>query len=229
MSASFSRVAERAIPILKSFAVNKQLTWDFYGIESSLPIDLLGTNSTDNNCYGEQLTWEFGREQVLETKPLLEESVNEDTKLTSIFTVPEPDSELTLQPAIEKPDFSKFYGQQLTWSFGEIGLESNCKSIPVRYNYVMDWESPAAAGSKARYQDNVSAIKLLHKLEQSNQYATLAEQKILAKYTGWGSLPQVFDEKYKGWTNEHQELQVIGDNLYFRENSKMFLQKPPSS
>ncbi len=43
---------------------------------------------------------------------------------------------------------------------------------------------------------NIEAIKLLKNLEAEKQSATPQQQKILAQYTGWGNLSQVFHEGY---------------------------------
>ncbi|MFR6563363.1 MAG: hypothetical protein ACLUR5_16770 [Eubacterium ventriosum] len=35
----------------------------------------------------------------------------------------------------------------------------------------------------------------MKQIEEENRLATMAEQKILARYAGWGGIPEVFDEK----------------------------------
>lgn len=44
-----------------------------------------------------------------------------------------------------------------------------------------------------KYQDNITAIKTLKQLEAENRNATLEEQEILSKYTGWGGMAKVFE------------------------------------
>lgn len=44
-----------------------------------------------------------------------------------------------------------------------------------------------------KYQDNIAAIKTLKQLEAENITATLEEQEILSKYTGWGGMAKVFE------------------------------------
>ncbi|MEU5425566.1 hypothetical protein AB0H73_08145 [Streptomyces olivoreticuli] len=57
----------------------------------------------------------------------------------------------------------------------------------------------APKGPKARAQANVEAIKVLKSLEAENREATDAEKRILARWSGWGSVPIIFatepDEK----------------------------------
>lgn len=52
----------------------------------------------------------------------------------------------------------------------------------------------APAGAITKMRANVAAIKLLRQLQSENRPATPEEQKVLMQYTGWGSLPQVFDK-----------------------------------
>lgn len=37
----------------------------------------------------------------------------------------------------------------------------------------------------------------------------MEEQRVLAKYVGWGGMPQAFDIKAAGWSNEYEELKSI--------------------
>ena len=50
-----------------------------------------------------------------------------------------------------------------------------------------------------RANDNIKAIKLLKQIESENRFATPEEQEILAKYSGWGGLPKVFDTRAGDW------------------------------
>ncbi|MCB0242610.1 MAG: helicase, partial [Anaerolineae bacterium] len=64
-------------------------------------------------------------------------------------------------------------------------------------------------GQKTKYRRNVDAIKLLNTLESEGRNATADEQRTLALYVGWGSLPQVFDETNEKWAKEHAELKAL--------------------
>lgn len=52
----------------------------------------------------------------------------------------------------------------------------------------------APSGVVGKLKANIAAIKLLKTLTAENRQATAAEQQVLMQYTGWGSLPNVFDE-----------------------------------
>ena len=64
-------------------------------------------------------------------------------------------------------------------------------------------------GKKTRFQWNAEAIRLLKKIEQEERPATKDDQKILARYVGWGGIPQVFDENNEGWKKEYGELKSL--------------------
>lgn len=64
-------------------------------------------------------------------------------------------------------------------------------------------------GQKARYQWNIQAIQLLKKIEQEGRAAARDEQQILARYAGWGGIPQAFDRKKQGWEKEYAQLRSL--------------------
>jgi N12 class adenine-specific DNA methylase len=76
---------------------------------------------------------------------------------------------------------------------------------PALINYRMsDKDNVGEGGKEKRYKNNIKAIKLLKQLEIESRKATSAEQKTLAKYSGWGGMTSVFsDEKTN---NELKEL-----------------------
>ncbi len=71
-----------------------------------------------------------------------------------------------------------------------------------------DMELPKG-GQKTRYQWNVEAIRLMKQIEYENRKATPEEQKVLARYVGWGGIPQAFDEKNESWKKEYAELKNL--------------------
>lgn len=80
------------------------------------------------------------------------------------------------------------------------------------------WELETG-GAKTRYQWNVDAIRTLKQIEEENRLATMAEQKILARYAGWGGIPEVFDEKNSSWEKQYKELKELLSPLEY-ENAR---------
>jgi N12 class adenine-specific DNA methylase/predicted RNA methylase len=75
---------------------------------------------------------------------------------------------------------------------------------------ITDGDNIGGGGLKTKYRNNVAAIRVLKQVESEGREATNEEQKILAKWVGWGSLYQAF--RYsdgsiaKGWDKEVKEL-----------------------
>lgn len=67
-------------------------------------------------------------------------------------------------------------------------------------------ENIGAGGAKTKFKDNIVALELLHQLEVDKRLATPTEQTILARYVGWGGLPQAFDETNPSWEKEYRQL-----------------------
>ena len=83
---------------------------------------------------------------------------------------------------------------------------------------------------KERYKNNIEAIKLIKKLDEENRYATSEEQEILAKYVGWGGLPDCFDESKNEWHKEYLELKTLLSEEEYknaRESSLTAFYTPP--
>lgn len=78
-----------------------------------------------------------------------------------------------------------------------------------RINYHIPNDFKKHQNLKIKYQENVDAIKLLQKIEQENRLATKDEQKILAKYNGWGGLAKVFDINSQEWQEQYKEVKEL--------------------
>lgn len=65
---------------------------------------------------------------------------------------------------------------------------------------------------KARYKANADAIKTLRTIMAEGRLATPQEQEALAKYTGWGGLSDVFDERKTDWSKEFKQLKKLLDD-----------------
>jgi N12 class adenine-specific DNA methylase len=70
-----------------------------------------------------------------------------------------------------------------------------------------------AGGAKTKFKNNITAIRLLKILQREGRAATRDEQSVLAKYVGWGGIPQAFykdhDQVTKGWEKEAAELKAL--------------------
>jgi N12 class adenine-specific DNA methylase len=78
----------------------------------------------------------------------------------------------------------------------------------INYHYSSEDEI-GIGGLKTKFRANIEAIKTLKAIEEDNRLATLDEQRILARYVGWGGMAQVFDKNANGFSNEYGELKSL--------------------
>ena len=110
-------------------------------------------------------------------------------------------------------------------------IEQKSTGKPKGENYAIGDSLNLAKGEKARYRDNVAALRLIHQLNQEGRFATKEEQEVLSKYVGWGGLDGAFGElaynrearksemrPKSGWEKEFQELrQLVTDGIISEE------------
>lgn len=65
------------------------------------------------------------------------------------------------------------------------------------------------SGKKARIEANIAAIRTLHLLEEEERYATPDEQAVLARWSGWGAVPEIFDPRRDDYAGERAELESL--------------------
>ncbi len=78
-------------------------------------------------------------------------------------------------------------------------------------NYVItDADRIGKGGQRAKYQDNIAAIKLVKQIEAEGRPATREEQAQLVRYVGWGGIKSVFKEGGgHDWAKQHEELKAL--------------------
>lgn len=62
----------------------------------------------------------------------------------------------------------------------------------------------------------MAAIRLVHQLEQERRAATADEQQVLARWSSWGALPEVFDDAKPAWAGEREELRELLNETEWR-------------
>lgn len=105
-------------------------------------------------------------------------------------------------------------GQRSTESVEEPVAESERKNT---HNFRYNPADPAPTSNRARYEANLAAIRLLKQLQNEDRQATPEEQRVLAKFTGWGGLGEFFKgEPGTTYWSDHGEkspYQVIKELL----------------
>lgn len=67
----------------------------------------------------------------------------------------------------------------------------------------------APSGAKARFHANIAAIETARLLAEQERPATADEQQMLARWSSWGAVPDVFDESRQDWTTEREQLRSL--------------------
>ncbi|MDE7057703.1 MAG: hypothetical protein K2P03_03165, partial [Lachnospiraceae bacterium] len=64
-------------------------------------------------------------------------------------------------------------------------------------------------GPKTKFQNNVTAIRLLKELQEQERLATTEEQVTLAKFVGWGGLANALTPGKSGWETQYEEIKEL--------------------
>ena len=73
-------------------------------------------------------------------------------------------------------------------------------------NFHITDDALGVGGAKAKFRENMAAIRLLQGLEFEGLQASPEQQEILSRYVGWGGLADAFDENKPNWSDEFAEL-----------------------
>ncbi|SHH68060.1 SNF2-related protein [Desulfosporosinus lacus] len=84
------------------------------------------------------------------------------------------------------------------------------RSKRLNYHYSAD-DNLYPPGAKTKFHNNMEAIRLLQRIESERRWATADEQKILARYVGWGGIAEAFNPKAESWDKEYRELKLALD------------------
>lgn len=76
------------------------------------------------------------------------------------------------------------------------------------HNFRITDDHLGEGGAKARFRTNMDAITTLKRIEADGRSATADEQAVLSRYTGWGAIPDAFDESKGDWAKEYAELKA---------------------
>ena len=79
----------------------------------------------------------------------------------------------------------------------------------IKNNYVITDDNIGVATPKIRVGNNIAAIEIVNTLLKEHRDATEEEKSKLAQYVGWGSLPDVFDERKDNYSSERTRLREL--------------------
>ena len=93
--------------------------------------------------------------------------------------------------------------------FQTIGAAPEPEPTPTTpHNFHITDEHLGEGGAKARFRANMDAVTTLKRIEAEGRAATVDEQETLSRYTGWGAIPEAFDDSKPEWRREFEELKA---------------------
>lgn len=78
----------------------------------------------------------------------------------------------------------------------------------IHYNYRIGNKHDLKLSAKQKCENNINAIKLLKSIGDK-RYLNANEQEVLSLYSGWGGLPQIFNETDDNWSIQRESLKNI--------------------
>lgn len=150
--------------------------------------------NTDNGQISHTLTWQ-------EVSSRLQELVQSNRYLTDA-EYPEYEEWLSARQAEQDKRAADL--EQAAYEEYKANIARNAQN----YKALPD-EQTEPGGPKARFQDNINALRLLQHLETTGMQATPEQQQLLARYVGWGGLADAFDARKDNWHKEYQELKEL--------------------
>src|SRR5437773_5942016 len=70
-------------------------------------------------------------------------------------------------------------------------------------------EDLAPSGAVSRVRANLAALSVLRTAQREHRPATPAEQEVLARWSGWGAVPEVFDDRRAEFAWAREQLAVL--------------------
>ena len=92
----------------------------------------------------------------------------------------------------------------------------------INYCYSAD-DNLYPPGAKTKFRNNMEAIRLLQRIENERRLATADEQKILARYVGWGGIADAFNPKAVSWDKDYRELKLALDEKEYAQARESIL------
>jgi N12 class adenine-specific DNA methylase len=136
-----------------------------------------------------------------------------------------PDSSFELDEDVADEDSKIETAETVT----EQDIPETPKSAPassrhrrINYHY-SEADNLYPPGAKTKFQNNMEAIRLLKKIENERRLATADEQKILARYVGWGGIADAFNPKNDSWDKEYRELKLVLDEKEYAQARESIL------
>jgi adenine-specific DNA methylase len=169
--------------------------------------------SPDHDAEGMPVTRKRGEAQTGETNQTARRSEPEPVTLIGTELGPNGRTiEITLPSETEI--IARHETEQETARAEEAPSKSQ-RDISPKVDFRITDDNLGHGGQKAKYRNNVEAIRTLRKIEKERRLATSDEQEVLSRYVSWGAISQAFDSQNQSWSDEYSELkELLTDEEY---------------
>lgn len=146
-----------------------------------------------------------------ESFPLISRAINREEFSRLMQANPKNNRFLPPEPAAGEEITDS--GEPSTSLLEQVGVPDPSELPHEPINYAAPADSDIPSAPREKYAANVAAIRLLKGIEQrvanGGPPANAEEQEVLARYTGWGGLPDVFDPEKSAWSREYTQLKEL--------------------
>ena len=154
-----------------------------------------------------------------ESKSVLGPLLDRDERNWPFRTEPlaTPEQSAELQPEGPPPAEPQVQNETATEETQDDVPSSPAAAEPqyVAANFHITDDHLGEGGPKAKFENNLRAIRTLKTLEKENRPASPEDQEVLSQYVGWGGIPQAFDEHNEAWADEYRLLKsALTDEEY---------------
>jgi len=117
----------------------------------------------------------------------------------------EPEDQISLPVAISKPKEAQII------EFPKAIAAPIAKAVKAVWPRLNNDALSSLSGIVSKFDANLGAIRLLRKLEDEKRQPTTEERDILNRYTGWGGIPQAFndDQNDQAWVTRAASLKAL--------------------
>lgn len=183
----------------------------------------------EENHYGSPMTIKVYRQADGSTLPLdFVEKLDPSPQGFEVIDAPAPErtlAEEAAEPVQDAPIVLEAPNPRREPKTGSFVLHPEVSSEH-RHDYHIDDDDLGVGSPLRRYERNIMATQLLHKLEEENRLATPTEQSILADYVGWGGLAECFDDRNSHYS-ELKALLTEDEYAAARESTLTAFYTPP--
>lgn len=132
-----------------------------------------------------------------------------DSRTTGELFSTRNDSTVSIKPTEQLSGSLADQRESRSNSTGEIRqLDQQLGNYEIRLQDYQIVDNDERLGAKRKCELNLAAIRKVHEIEQKG-IVNEEDQKVLARYSGWGGVPQIFDEANQDFIQQRNQLKEL--------------------